>query len=244
MDTLTQQLAEALLREKKYKRKNGIYYYTQIYIAYNSNRIEGSRLSEEHTRTLFETHTLLPNGKEVIYSDDVIEANNHFRAFDYMLMAYKEPLTEDFMKKLQALIVENTAESHEDYFNVGEYKKLGNVIGFKETVEPEDVPAAMLQLINGYSKKSNITLDDILAFHVRFESIHPFQNGNGRVGRLLMYKECLRTGIFPFVITDDLKPFYIRGLNEYGHEKGYLTDTCLLAQDRYKLICKRLVQGE
>lgn len=233
-------VGRALLQEKQTKYNGGLYYYTQISMTYNSNRIEGSRLSEEHTRTLFETKSILPNGQEVIYSNDVIEASNHFKAFDYMLEHYEEPLSETLIKHIQGMLVMGTDEANEDYFNVGDYKSVPNMIGMVETTSPSDVPREMNALMNWYHALDTVTINDIVEFHERFESIHPFQNGNGRTGRIIMFKECMKHNITPFIITEDLDAFYKRGLREYKTERGYLRDTCLLAQDRYAVYVENL----
>lgn len=238
-----QLMLQELQNERRFNNKNGIYHYTQIVMTYHSNRIEGSRLSEDHTRSLFETKTVLPNGNEVIYSDDVVEAMNHFAAFNYMLDHANEELSEEFIKKIQGLLTVGTEESREPYFNVGDYKSVPNMIGSTiETTAPEDVPLAMEKLLHQYHQIEHTTIDDIIDFHVAFERIHPFQNGNGRTGRLIAFKECLKANITPFIITNEMKPFYLRGLTEYSREKGYLRDTCLLGQDHYIVMAKKLVE--
>lgn len=232
-----------LQKEKAYKNRSGIYHYTQIHMAYNSNRIEGSRLSEEQTRSLFETRTILSNGQEVIYSDDIIEASNHFNAFNYMLSHANDTLSEGFIKKIHEILTIGTQESQESYFNVGDYKKVPNLIGSTiETAAPNEVPQLMKSLLQSYNELERLSLNDIIDFHVSFEKIHPFQNGNGRTGRIIAFKECLKNNITPFIITEDMKPYYIRGLNEYNKEKGYLIDTCLYGQDMYQNICKKLIE--
>ena len=238
-----QLILQHLQKEKAYKNKSGIYHFTQIHMAYNSNRIEGSRLSEEHTRSLFETRTILSTGTEVVYSDDIIETSNHFNAFNYMLEHANDTLSEAFIKHIQGLLTVGTQEAQESYFNVGEYKQVPNLIGSTiETANPNDVPHLMTSLLAAYNESKIHSLTDIIDFHVSFERIHPFQNGNGRTGRLIAFKECLRNNITPFMITEDMKPFYIRGLNEYSTEKGYLIDTCLHGQDIYSDVCKKLIE--
>lgn len=238
-----QLILQHLEKERVYKNKSGIYHYTQINMAYNSNVIEGSRLSEEQTRSLFETKTIFSNKDEVIYSDDVIETSNHFNAFNYMLDHANDLLSEEFIKKIQGMLTVGTEEAQESYFNVGEYKAVPNLIGSTvETADPSEVSALMKNLLTNYHQIPSKSLDDIVTFHVGFEKIHPFQNGNGRTGRLIAFKECLKHNITPFIIMEDMKPYYMRGLNEYNKEKGYLLDTCLYGQDRYIEICKKLIE--
>ena len=223
-----------VLREQKGSRlKGGIYHRTQIDLTYNSNHIEGSRLTHEQTRYIFETNTIgMTDG--AVNVDDVVETVNHFRCIDYIIDHAEEKLTEVFVKQLHLLLKTSTSDSRKDWFAVGEYKRLPNEVGGMETCRPEEVHPKMMALLKGYNAKKAHSFEDILDFHVRFEAIHPFQDGNGRVGRLLMFKECLANGHVPFIITDELKLFYYRGLREWGHVNGYLTDTCLTAQDRYK----------
>ena len=228
-----QTLLEILQREKANKYSGGIYHKTQIEMTYNSNHIEGSRLTHDQTRYIFETNTLGIMG-EAVNVDDVIETVNHFRCIDLIIDKAKAALTEKFIKELHLILKNGTSDSRQEWFAVGAYKKMPNEVGGMATTMPEDVAAEMQALLAAYSAKKAKTLEDILDFHVRFERIHPFQDGNGRVGRLIMFKECLKYSIVPFIIEDNLKMFYYRGLKEWGREKGYLTDTCLTAQDRYK----------
>ena len=201
-------------------------------MTYNSNHIEGSRLTEDQTRLIFETNTLdVSNGMPV---DDILETVHHFRAIDYVIDCANDMLTEEIIKKLHYILKHDTKDSTLDWFAVGDYKKRPNVVGGRETAKPKNVPTRMKSLLDGYNAKQPVTINDIIAFHAEFEQIHPFQDGNGRVGRLLTFKECLANGIVPFIITDDLKMFYYRGLREWGHINGFLTDTCLTAQDQYK----------
>ena len=229
-------LLATLREQKEMKMKGGIYHKTQIDLTYNSNRIEGSRLTHEQTRYIFETNTIGVTADETINVNDIVETMNHFRCIDMMIDKTEEPLSEEQMKTLHGILKSGTSDSRKDWFAVGDYKKLPNEVGGEETCEPERVHESMQRLIEGYNAKEQHTLEDILDFHVRFEQIHPFQDGNGRVGRLIMFKECLRSGVVPFIITDELKLFYYRGLHEWGHINGYLTDTCLSAQDNYKAI--------
>ncbi len=228
-----QTLLEILQYEKAAKYSGGIYHKTQIEMTYNSNHLEGSRLTHDQTRYIFETNTIGITG-EAVNVDDVIETANHFRCIDLIIDKAKAVLTEKFIKELHLILKNGTSDSRQEWFAVGEYKKMPNEVGGMATTLPEDVAAEMRALLTAYNTKKLKTLNDILDFHVRFERIHPFQDGNGRVGRLIMFKECLKYNIVPFIIEDNLKMFYYRGLKEWDREKGYLTDTCLTAQDRYK----------
>ena len=228
-----QTLLEILQHEKAARYSGGIYHKTQIEMTYNSNHIEGSRLTHDQTRYIFETNTIGVTG-EAVNVDDVIETANHFRCIDFIIEHAKSALSEKMIKKLHLMLKTGTSDARQDWFAVGAYKKMPNEVGGMATSLPENVAAEMQALLAAYSAKKAKTLEDILDFHVRFERIHPFQDGNGRVGRLIMFKECLKYGIVPFIIEDNLKMFYYRGLKEWGREKGYLTDTCLTAQDRYK----------
>ncbi|MBR4036339.1 MAG: Fic family protein [Oscillospiraceae bacterium] len=226
-------LLDILKREKDSKHHGGIYHKTQIDLTYNSNHIEGSRLTHDQTRYIFETNTIgIEN--EVVNVDDVIETTNHFRCIDMIIDNAKGALTEKFIKELHKALKTGTTDSRKDWFAVGDYKKVPNEVGGMETILPENVSDHIKQLLSEYNGKENKTFDDILDFHVKFERIHPFQDGNGRIGRLIMFKECLKHNIVPFIIEDNLKMYYYRGLKEWNNEKGYLTDTCLTAQDKYK----------
>ncbi len=226
-------LLDILKEQKTSKYSGGIYHKTQIELTYNSNHMEGSRLTHDQTRYIFETNTIgIEN--EVINVDDVIETVNHFRCIDLIIESAKATLTEKFIKELHLILKNGTADSRKEWFAVGDYKKLPNEVGGMETTLPEDVPGRMKALLSEYNAKEEKSLNDILEFHVKFERIHPFQDGNGRVGRLIMFKECLKYNIVPFIIEDNLKLYYYRGLKEWNQEKGYLTDTCLAAQDKYK----------
>ena len=226
-------LLDILKEQKASKYPGGIYHKTQIDLTYNSNHMEGSRLTHDQTRYIFETNTIgIEN--EIINVDDVIETANHFRCIDMIIDNAKAALTEKFIKELHLTLKNGTADSRKDWFAVGNYKKLPNEVGGMETTLPEDVPGKMKELLEEYNSKEVKTLNDILEFHEKFEKIHPFQDGNGRVGRLIMFKECLKCNIVPFIIEDNLKLYYYRGLKEWDHENGYLTDTCLAAQDKYK----------
>lgn len=226
-------LLDILQDEKTNKYSGGIYHKTQIDLTYNSNHIEGSRLTHDQTRYMFETNTIGIE-KEVLNVDDVIETANHFRCIDKIIDHAKATLSEKFIKELHLILKNGTSDSRKDWFAVGDYKKLPNEVGGVPTALPEDVADRMKELLAEYNGKVKVSFEDILDFHVKFERIHPFQDGNGRVGRLIMFKECLKYNIVPFIIEDNLKMFYYRGLKEWDEEKGYLMDTCLMAQDRYK----------
>ena len=226
-------LLDILQDQKASKYPGGIYHKTQIDLTYNSNHIEGSRLTHDQTRYIFETNTIGVEN-EVLDVDDVIETVNHFRCIDMIIDNAKASLTEKFIKKLQMTLKNGTSDSRKDWFVVGNYKKLPNEVGGMDTALPEEVADKMKALLTEYNAKKEKTFEDILDFHVKFEKIHPFQDGNGRVGRLIMFKECLKYNIVPFIIEDNLKLFYYRGLKEWNSEKEYLMDTCLTAQDKYK----------
>ena len=210
----------------------GLYHELQVRMTYNSNHIEGSKLSEEQTRLIFETNTV--DVGEGIPVDDIIETVNHFRAIDYVIDTAEEALTEEIIKELHRILKQSTKDSTLAWFAVGDYKKRANVVGGRETAKPKDVSARMKALLSEYERLDAVTINDIIRFHYEFERIHPFQDGNGRVGRLIALKECLRFGIVPFIIEDSKKVFYYRGLSEWEHEKGYLTDTCLDGQDTFR----------
>lgn len=223
-----------LREEMEMKLKGGLYHQTQIRLAYNSNHMEGSRLTEEQTRSIYETQTIgITQGHEKI--DDIIETVNHFRCFDYILSVADKELCEDIIKRIHLILKSGTTDSQKEWFAVGDYKKRPNMIGdCVETTHPSKVSAEIKQLLKEYRGNSNTTFEDIIDFHYRFERIHPFQDGNGRVGRLIMFKECLKYNIPPFIIEDIVKDYYRRGLKEYTKEKGYLLDTCRASQDTYK----------
>ena len=226
-------LLDVLKEEKKSKYRGGIYHKTQIDLTYNSNHMEGSKLTHDQTRYIFETNTVgIEN--EAIKVDDIIETTNHFRCIDMIIDKANNVLTEKLIKDIHFTLKSNTSDSRKKWFKVGEYKMLPNEVGGKETALPQEVSFKMKKLLEEYNSIGNIDFEDILNFHVQFERIHPFQDGNGRVGRLIMFKECLKHNIVPFIIEDQLKMFYYRGLKEWDNEKGYLLDTCLSAQDKYK----------
>ena len=231
--TPVETLLSILQEEKRTKYAGGIYHKTQIDLTYNSNHIEGSRLTHDQTRYMFETNTIGVEN-EVLNVDDVIETSNHFRCIDLIIDHAASTLSEHFIEKLHHILKTGTSDSRKDWFAVGEYKRLPNEVGGMQTSLPEEVADRMKALLSDYNAVPKKTLDDILDFHVRFERIHPFQDANGRVGRLIMFKECLKYNIVPFIIEENLKLFYYRGLKEWYNKKGYLTDTCLTAQDKYK----------
>lgn len=226
-------LLNRLRQEKESGLKGGIYHRTQIDLTYNSNHIEGSRLTKEQTRYIFETNTLGITAENTRI-DDILETVNHFRCIDYILVHATEKITESHVKQLHSILKNNTSDSQKPWFAVGDYKRLANEVGGEETVQPHDVHKRMKTLLAEYYANKHVTFDDILDFHVQFERIHPFQDGNGRVGRLLIFWQCLQNGIVPFIITEELRMFYYRGLQNWGRINGYLHDTCLTAQDEYK----------
>ena len=225
-------LLQTLRDEKSIRMPGGLYHELQVRMTYNSNHIEGSKLSEDQTRMIFETNTVDVSGG--IPVDDIIETVNHFRAVDYVIDHAEEPLSEAIIKELHRILKQSTRDSTLAWFAIGDYKKRANVVGGRETAKPEDVPARIDALLSGYEALDHVSIEDIIRFHYEFERIHPFQDGNGRVGRLIALKECLRYGIVPFLIEDSKKMFYYRGLSEWETEKGYLIDTCLDGQDTFK----------
>lgn len=226
-------LLEFLRYEKTNGIKGGIYHKIQIELTYNSNHIEGSQLTQDQTRYIFETNTI-GMLDHILNVDDIVETTNHFRCIDLCIEHVNKTLNETFIKELHRTLKNGTSDSRKNWFMIGNYKKLPNEVGGKETCAPEEVSKRMKDLLKTYNHAKSKTLEDIISFHYEFESIHPFQDGNGRVGRLIMFKECLRNDIVPFIIDDDLKMFYYRGLREWKDEKGYLIDTCLTAQDKFK----------
>ena len=228
-------LLERLQDEKATRVPGGLYQKIQVDLTYTSNHIEGGQLTHDQVRYMFETNAISVT-EQPINVDDIIETNNHFRCIDLVIEQAKRPITEKLIKQLHGTLKSGTSDSRKEWFEVGEYKKLPNEVGGRMTTAPEDVSANLAKLLDEYKARSPKTLDDLVEFHVRFERIHPFQDGNGRVGRLLLFKECLRYDIVPFIISDDLKMFYYRGLSEWDDLRGYLMHTCLTAQDRFKKI--------
>ncbi len=226
-------LLERLSAERRAKISGGIYHKVQIEFTYNSNHIEGSRLTHDQTRYIFETNTIGIGGGSVKV-DDIVETANHFRCIDLIIENAKRPISEAYIKELHRTLKNGTTDARQDWFAVGDYKRLPNTVGNMDTTLPEDVPQKIQELLFEYNAKKEKTFDDLLDFHYKFECIHPFQDGNGRVGRLLLFKDCLKHDIVPFIIDEELKLFYYRGLKEWNHERGYLRDTCLTAQDKFK----------
>lgn len=227
-------ILKRLREEKNSGLKGGLYHKLQVEMAYNSNRIEGSRLTEDQTRYIYETNTIGMIGDVTINVDDVIETTNHFAAVDFVLETAEQVLSQDWIKQVHAILKQGTSDARKSWFRVGDYKLVPNEVGGRETSAPEQVVEDMESLLERYRQEESVSLESILDFHVSFERIHPFQDGNGRVGRLIMLKECLNHQVTPFIITDELKYFYYRGLNEWGDINGFLMDTCLTAQDKFK----------
>ncbi len=226
-------LIDVLKRERESNLSGGIYHKVQVDLTYNSNHIEGSRLTHDQTRYIFETNTI-GISDELVNVDDIIETVNHFKCIDMIIEDADYCLSEKFIRQLHRILKTGTSDSRKDWFAVGDYKRYANEVGGKETTLPENVAGEMKALLSEYKSKEDITFEDILDFHYKFECIHPFQDGNGRIGRLIMFKECLKHNIVPFIITEELKMYYYRGLNEWRYERGYLRDTCLTAQDQFK----------
>ena len=233
-------ILEELREQKNMKLKGNLYHNTQITFTYNTNHIEGSKLTEEQTIYIYETNTLLAEKDSITDLDDILETSNHFKLVDYMLDIADKELTEDMIKEFHKILKEGTSDSRKDWFAVGDYKKLPNEVGGLKTTNPQNVDRDMKKLLEWYESLKQITINEIIEFHVKFEKIHPFQDGNGRVGRIITFKECLKNNIVPFIILDKDKLFYYRGLKQYqtNKEKGYLIDTCLNAQDQYTEMVK------
>ena len=228
-------LLDVMKRELESKLPGGIYHKVQIDLTFNSNHMEGSKLTHDQTRYIFETNTIGIT-KEVVNVDDVVETANHFKCIDRMIEEANHILSEKFLKELHLVLKNGTSDSRKDWFAVGEYKRNANEVGGNATTAPENVSKEMKALLFAYNQKKQVTLEDLPEFHVRFECIHPFQDGNGRIGRLIMFKECLRHNIVPFIITEQTKLYYYQGLKEWNQERGYLWNTCLMAQDQFKLV--------
>ena len=237
-------ILDILREQKEMNLKGNLYHITQINFAYNTNHIEGSTLTEEQTRYIYETNTLvLEKENEQANVDDIIETVNHFKLVDYMIDVADKPLTANMIKEFHKILKTGTSDERKSWFNVGEYKKLENEVSGQETTKPQDVEMAMNKLLDNYNSLTEVSFEAIVKFHKDFETIHPFQDGNGRVGRIIMFKECLKNNITPFIILDKDKMYYYRGLKEYDKEKGYLIDTCLNAQDQYKIILNKFLGG-
>lgn len=237
-------ILEILREQKDMKLKGNLYHNTQITFAYNTNYIEGSKLTEDQTRYIYETNTLLAEKDSITDLDDVLETANHFKLVDYMLEIADKKLTEKMIKEFHKILKEGTSDSRKDWFVVGDYKKLANEVGGLKTTDPKNVERDMKKLLEWYESLKRVTINEIIEFHAKFEKIHPFQDGNGRIGRIIAFKECLKNNIVPFIILDKEKLFYYRGLNQYqsNKEKGYLIDTCLNAQDQYKSVIEHFLK--
>jgi len=227
-------IANKLLSEKRDKFHGGLYHKTQVNLAYNSNRIEGSKLTEEQTRYIFETRTIGFKDQEAVPVDDIIETSNHFVAFDLLLETLEEPLNAAIIKRFHRILKSGTLDATKPWFGIGEWKKLPNEVGGVATTLPQNVNTDIETLTAGYNNLENCRFEDIVAYHYRFERIHPFQDGNGRVGRLVLFRECLKQNVLPFIIDDSHKQFYYRGLAEFERVPEYLLDTCRSAQDTYQ----------
>jgi Fic family protein len=227
-------LLDVLLKEKESRIKGGIYHKLQIEMTYNSNHIEGSKLTHDETRYIYETKTIGVNNNKAVKVDDIIETVNHFRCIDLAIESANHKLTESLIKQFHFILKAGTSDSRKPWFKIGDYKMIDNEVGGGNTCPVTEVKQRMIELLKNYNSKTNITINDIIEFHYEFEKIHPFQDGNGRVGRLIMLKECLKHNIVPVIINEELKLFYYRGLKEYKYEKGYLVDTCLYGQDIVK----------
>ena len=233
-----------LINQKRSKFKGNIYHYSQVNFSYNSNKIEGSRLTSDQTEAIFDTLSFIPKSNDLIKLDDLIESTNHFKLFDYMLDNVDNPLTKEMIIEMNKILKRNISDEQDPRYNVGGFKVVPNIIGLINvinTTAPEMVDEEIDKLLNEYNKKTNITLEDIIDFHYRFECIHPFGDGNGRVGRIIMFKECLKNNIMPFIVLDDDKSYYMRGLKEYKNDKIFLIDTIKHEQDLYEKICKELL---
>lgn len=242
INTTDKRLLRMLREEKEMKLKGGLYHQTQVKLAYNSNRIEGSKLSEDQTRYIYETNTIATEKEETASIDDITETINHFQCFDYMLDIADYSLSEEIIKEFHKILKNNTSDSRKDWFNIGDYKKKPNMIGDQKTTAPSKVKGEMVKLLINYNQIPKVKFEDIIEFHYDFESIHPFQDGNGRVGRMIIFKECLKNEIVPFIIDEQHKLFYYRGLKEFSEERGYLIDTCFSAQDRYKKLMEYFIE--
>ena len=236
-----------LIKQKESKFKGNIYHFSQVNFAYNSNKIEGSKLTEDQTEAIFDTSSFIPKNDELIKLDDLIEAKNHFRLFDYMLDTLEKPLSKEIIIEMNKILKRGTSDEDNPRYNIGGFKIVPNIIGLVEMVKtssPKEVENDLNQLLKEYGELDKITIEDIIRFHVYFECIHLFSDGNGRVGRMIMFRECLRNDIMPFIILDQDKAYYIQGLKEYDRDSKYLIDTCFYAQDIYENICNQLLDFE
>lgn len=239
-----QELKDELIKQKSSKFKGNIYHYSQVNFAYNSNKIEGSRLTSEQTEAIFSTSSFISKNDELIKLDDLTESKNHFKLFDYMIDNVDKLLTKEMIIEMNKILKRNTSDEDDPRYNVGGFKIVPNTIGVineTKTTEPKNVEKELDKLLNLYNLKKQVSIEDIIDFHFNFERIHPFGDGNGRVGRMIMFKECLRNNIIPFIVLDDDKPYYLRGLKEYENDKMYLIDTIKHEQDIYEKICEELL---
>ena len=240
-------IKQELIKQKESKFKGNIYHYSQVNFSYNSNKIEGSKLTSEQTEAIFDTASFIPKSDDLIQLDDLIESKNHFKLFDYALDNVDKALSKEMILEMNRILKRNTSDEENPRYNVGGFKIVPNIIGLVNvihTTKPENVEKEIDQLLFEYNTKRTITLEDIIDFHYRFEKIHPFGDGNGRVGRMIMFKECLKNNIMPFIVLDEDKPYYIRGLKEYERDKMFLIDTIRHEQDLYEEICKKLLDFE
>ena len=236
-----------LIKQKNDRFEGNIYYYSQVNFSYNSNKIEGSRLTSDQTEAIFDTSSFIPKSNDLIELDDLIEVKNHFKLFDYMLDNVDKKLTKEIIIEMNKISKRNTSDEDNPRYNVGGFKVVPNIIGVVniiDTTAPEEVEEAIETLLNEYNSKSNVTLENIIDFHYKFEKIHPFGDGNGRVGRIIMFKECLKNNIMPFIVLDEDKTYYMRGLKEYEHDKMFLIDTIKHEQDLYESVCEKLLDFE
>ena len=242
-----QKIKHELVKQKESKFKGNIYHFSQVHFWYNSNKIEGSRLTDEQIEAIFDTASVIFKTDDVIKLDDLIEAKNHFQLFDYMLDNVDKPLSKEMMIEMNKILKRNTSDEDDPRYNVGGFKVVPNIIGIVnviKTSDPKDVEKDIDKLLTDYLKLKKVTLEDIIDFHVRFERIHPFGDGNGRVGRMIMFKECLKNNIMPFIVLDKDRPYYMRGLKEYDNDKQYLIDTIKYSQDVYEDVCNQLLDFE
>ena len=238
------ELKKELIKQKESKFKGNIYHYSQVNFSYNSNKIEGSRLTSEQTEAIFDTSSYIPKSDDLIKLDDLIGSKNHFKLFDFILDNVDKILTKEMIVEMNKILKRNTSDEENPRYNVGGFKVVPNIIGLVnviKTTAPEDVEKELEKLLHEYNSKTNITLEDIVDFHYKFELIHPFGDGNGRVGRIIMFKECLKNNIMPFIILDEDKSYYMRGLKEYNNDKMFLLDTIKHEQDLYEKICEELL---
>ena len=240
-------IKDELIKQKNDRFEGNIYYYSQVNFSYNSNKIEGSRLTSDQTEAIFDTSSFIPKSNDLIELDDLIEVKNHFKLFDYMLDNVDKKLTKEIIIEMNKILKRNTSDEDNPRYNVGGFKIVPNIIGVVniiDTTAPEEVEEAIETLLNEYNTKSNVTLENIIDFHYKFEKIHPFGDGNGRVGRIIMFKECLKNNIMPFIVLDEDKTYYMRGLKEYEHDKMFLIDTIKHEQDLYESVCEKLLDFE